>query len=548
MTRFSGSRARLYIAFALALLAAILTERIISYDVLSRVSSIELVLTGEGPVELRLNYQRPPAARGFNARRQLEETLMLDGKTRLEMSMRDALAVLFLLTLETKQPLVLHALVFNSHYGPSRRLTGEEILDYFRPGAEHSRIEASAGGIEISPARGTASLVSTKKIDFTNGYLQFGLPAIVGVLLFFSVLRFDPVRVPSLAQLNPPLGADAAKVHSLELDGLRGLAALSVVADHTWGWFTGSGLAGVWIFFALSGYLLAIPFVRHPELVFDKDRLQHYVFRRIARIVPMYYTMLFISFLASGNVKWAIPHFLFIQGDGHYWTIPQEMLFYLVLPLVMIVMAMLVRVRYGLAVFVLIISSLWLLFNNDLVSFMINGRPDGHVTHIGWFLAGICVSYLLNHKPFRDTLDVRRTAFEKPLGLAAVAVLTGVFVFGSTTIMYAWLGHRIYPSIEFKVYFGLASAFLVFAAVYARNSVYGSLLRFKPLRSFGIIGYSAYLIHPLLLAIIKKLSLFYLGVPIQGFALFAATTVVTWVVATFTYNLIEHPFLFRRDK
>jgi len=536
------------LALAIAAAAMLFTERLIRYDLLSRIAAVEATLSGSGPAELRLYYQRPPATRSFTNKRMVKQAITLGrDKQRITTNLQDELAVLLLIDIETRgQPVFLNSLIFKNHYAPAVKLTQKDLLTFFKPDGDTTLTKSGQSGVKLDSTTQPVSLVSVRKIEFSNGFLQHGLSALVGVLIFFLVQRFDASRIPALAQLSA--NNDGAKTHSYELDGLRGLAALFVVADHTWGLFSGSGVVGVWIFFALSGYLLAIPFIRRPEMVFRGNQLLRYFFRRLARIIPMYYTAIFIYYLAAGNVKWAVPHLLFVEGDGHLWTIPQEMLFYLLLPLVMIGMALLIRVRFIVALSVLLALTLWLLWHVNDIPIHINGRPGSRPPFIGWFLAGICVSYILNHDVPMARLGRFQDSLKKPLGMAALLLLAGGFVMGSVTLSSEWAGNRMHPGFDFKSYYGLAAAFLVFAAVYARDSVYGAVLRFKPLRSFGIIGFSAYLMHPLLLELIKKTTTFYLGFPLAGFLLFATTTLLTWFVAVFTFSLIEHPFLARQPE
>ena len=539
------SPTRKIVALVLALLAFAVSERFIGYDILSRVDRFEMVLTGEGPADIRIYFQRPPASRTFDAGRLVQNSTVLDENERVLTKLDDRLAVLFKIEFETGgRALLLREILVHSHYAPSFRLQGQALRDYFESGNSLTRIEVTKEGLKVHATEGASAIVSSRKIEVQNPYLRFGIPGVIGVLVFFLVQSLNAGRIPSLAQLDPVDDA-GIKPHTLELDGLRGLAALSVVADHSWGIFSGSGLVGVWIFFALSGYLLAIPFVRGPELIFDGPRLQNYFFRRLARIVPMYYTIIFIYFLASGSVQWALPHFLFLQGDGHFWTIPQEMFFYLLLPFIMVGMALLLRLRFALALLVLAGLALWLLWYTSAIPIKMNSRPNVRPLMLGWFLVGIFVSYVLNNEGSANLINRYRESVEKTLGWIASLVLAAVFVMGSATILSGWLGYSVFPAFEHRPWFGIAAGFLVFSAVYARNSIYGTILRNRPLRSFGIIGYSAYLVHPLLIDILRRLSSFYLGVDATGFPLFVAATLVTWLVASFTYNLIEYPFLKR---
>jgi peptidoglycan/LPS O-acetylase OafA/YrhL len=96
-----------------------------------------------------------------------------------------------------------------------------------------------------------------------------------------------------------------------ELDGIRGLAILAVMACHYYPFTTllfksaEFGWVGVDIFFVLSGFLitsilLALKTRPHPYKVF-------YV-RRILRIFPPYYAVTFLIFL----IAW-------LQHDSYNW-------------------------------------------------------------------------------------------------------------------------------------------------------------------------------------------------------------------------------------
>jgi peptidoglycan/LPS O-acetylase OafA/YrhL len=155
--------------------------------------------------------------------------------------------------------------------------------------------------------------------------------------------------VGELTEVRAP---DASR--SAGLDGLRAVASAMVVLLHLHAFAgvdfgplnvvaRGAG-AGVWIFFALSGYLLYRPFLQGPV------DLRTYALKRAARILPGYYVALFALGILTGNrlpldhpiayltltASYDIPLHGFL---GVAWTLSAEILFYVALP----VLALLVR-------------------------------------------------------------------------------------------------------------------------------------------------------------------------------------------------------------
>lgn len=146
------------------------------------------------------------------------------------------------------------------------------------------------------------------------------------------------------------------------LDGLRGLAALSVFYVHfnqivqldaQIGAFSlyrllANGNHAVSLFFSLSGFLLSMPFWK--AIVFNESfpSVRVYLLRRVFRILPAYYLALTILVLLSG--LWRLPgawtdlllHYTFLFNytefsifsiNAPFWTLAVEFQFYLLLPL-----------------------------------------------------------------------------------------------------------------------------------------------------------------------------------------------------------------------
>lgn len=153
--------------------------------------------------------------------------------------------------------------------------------------------------------------------------------------------RSPAVPAPARAQ-------DFAPDRSGALDGLRGLAALMVVASHGSAGgqhlvpglsLEGIGKHGVFLFFVLSAFLLTQQALRWPMGRRWWPQLAAYGLRRVARIFPLYLLVLLAALLLGGPGL-GVPidaaafwrHLTLQQGLGIYWSIPVEFLYYLWIP------------------------------------------------------------------------------------------------------------------------------------------------------------------------------------------------------------------------
>lgn len=160
------------------------------------------------------------------------------------------------------------------------------------------------------------------------------------------------------------------KSHLDVLTGIRGWAALWVYLYHVWSLsghpdftvvlagmpldFTplaSIGFAGVTIFFVLSGFLLAIPFAEWQSGLRQRPALDRYFLRRVMRVFPAYYVQLAILLLIAAWIPgqpgideggsllrhlfmlFTPPPLGTLPLNGVWWTLPIEFSFYLVLPL-----------------------------------------------------------------------------------------------------------------------------------------------------------------------------------------------------------------------
>ncbi len=178
----------------------------------------------------------------------------------------------------------------------------------------------------------------------SNYFIEYVIPLLMGMLVALTIGVTNWSAFPPIQDLR---NSSQIRQHNnfATLDGLRGLAALLVLMHHATLSFKGYGGLGVWIFFVLSGFLLTRSFVVNPVAANTVPALAKFMTRRFRRIVPMYYVMITVIFLLQNHFDTAVRHYLFIEGAGHYWTILQEMYFYLLLPFLTLGCYMLFRGR-----------------------------------------------------------------------------------------------------------------------------------------------------------------------------------------------------------
>lgn len=159
------------------------------------------------------------------------------------------------------------------------------------------------------------------------------------------------------------------------LDGVRALAIIFVLiyhinrmtGDRLWNLLANpiassvstAGASGVTLFFVLSGFLLFMPYAKALLFKTPWPSARIFYLRRIIRIVPAYYVALFLlilfthpEFLNRDHLKDIVLFLTFFmdssqqtfrQINGPFWTLATEAQFYMVLPLITLLIYGIVR-------------------------------------------------------------------------------------------------------------------------------------------------------------------------------------------------------------
>lgn len=293
-------------------------------------------------------------------------------------------------------------------------------------------------------------------------------------------------------------GVQPRRERFLELDGLRGIAAVAVVLSHLTGGYDSRynggehvvpyawwGAYGVQLFFFISGFVILMS-ARRARIPSD------FVISRVSRLYPVYWIAVTVTIIVSiafrvpgTDVGWLdrLMNYTMVQRlllfdnvDEVYWTLAIEMQFYL------LIFALLLVTRAQLTTrLVLWLSGTW--FTLSLV-FAVVARPhtlgiDPQNVDTPWKMALNLL--LVEWGPFFVAGMLAYLAREdrRLLPLAVTAVGGAVVV--------SWILHGWAQAVC------VAVVAMLFLLVVTRDRT--SILRWRPIQFYGRISYSLYIGH-----------------------------------------------------
>ena len=368
-----------------------------------------------------------------------------------------------------------------------------------------------------------------------------------------------------------------------ELDSLRGLAALTVMIHHillvlpafmlpyaapmpglvhlirfTPLGIIMAGREAVIFFFVLSGFVLALPFLKRPSVL----PYRPFITKRVFRIYPAYFVAVAFAILMNilcyrGAVPdlsgwfaafWA-PHidwrvagqhlFLitdldFLRFNNVIWSLVMEMRLSLLFPL-LIYFALKFGWRTNLVGGILCSFIGWgfqFLRHQGLVHF--ESEYFDTFCYVIMFVVGVQLAI------HRDRLKAKFLTLKKPAKHAAFVI---------TVLIYTnafWMEHCFASPVMQKILFSqITRDFMVTAAVASfivmalASGKISRILLLKPVHYLGRISYSFYLFHAVCL--VALLHLFY---GVLAFPLIIGMVVLaSFAIAAASYHWIEIPFM-----
>jgi peptidoglycan/LPS O-acetylase OafA/YrhL len=355
-------------------------------------------------------------------------------------------------------------------------------------------------------------------------------------------------------------------------DGLRGLAALSVLVYHV-GQFVpdhdrvtasivGRLDQGVSVFFVLSGFLLTRPFITANLRGEPVPRGGPYARRRFLRIYPAYWCALLVSVyvLDQGTLRGfrlKAEHVALVQTYFHWphgtaltvaWTLVIEVTFYAVLPLYAALVRLVARrirpvyAELGGALLLLVAgTAVQLAYSADSSSIPVWARI--FPLYAPMFAWGMLLAIAAVWWQDRDEMPRPLHWIARHGGLcwlAGIGCLLGLAAFLGTTPPVALHRSEVLALLVVGGVLGLAFV-LPLALSPTRTGVVPTVLGWRPVAYLGTISYAFYLWH---LALMDKLDPHFTYRGLSGFLeLMLLTIAVTVAVASASWYLLERPII-----
>ena len=304
------------------------------------------------------------------------------------------------------------------------------------------------------------------------------------------------------------------------LESVRGMAAIVVVWTHAWSMsrdFAGrtytqrlpdGGIYAIFVFFALSGYLLFWPFAQAAWGNRRPVSIRNYAINRAWRVLPAYYVALVVIMMLQyhgGTVRLWVAFSTFTENfssktlglvDTPMWSIATEMQFYILLPLIAWVIVRVSRGSLRTGAIALAALALPTFLAREFIRY---GLPlDNKLQFLdNTLLETFCYFALgMGLAMWRLSMQQRRPRWlDGPLGHSTVWIVGAVVLWLIACYDFNW-----------EVLGALASALLIGAVVLPLR--HGRAIRpfnWRPLALLGVISYSIYLWHfPILVGISNR--------------------------------------------
>jgi peptidoglycan/LPS O-acetylase OafA/YrhL len=317
------------------------------------------------------------------------------------------------------------------------------------------------------------------------------------------------------------------------IDSVRGVAASLVLLQHAWeqSGFLGAriggdfipnllnlGETGVVAFFLVSGFVIPLSLEKTDSFIL-------FWVHRILRIYPLYITVFIISVITYGATLHSIGGFVIIglsqllflpdysQQEGWVggsWTLALEMVWYVGIS-VLFLASFNKKPNFlvGMSVLVSVLAQTACSFGHHL--------PMGLLS-----MLVCCVLGLVCYR--REQGDLSKKSFYILFTLLSLTIALNL-----------WIGFQLFPSIHpaasySTVMISWTVAFVIFFVPFFTQQ--SATWKSSVLTALGLISYSIYLLHPIVLYLLR---------PMHGILLIALAFSITLALSLLSYRFIELP-------
>jgi peptidoglycan/LPS O-acetylase OafA/YrhL len=368
-------------------------------------------------------------------------------------------------------------------------------------------------------------------------------------------------------------GSSGGEKRLLGIEGMRAVAATSVLVYHVWligkvtpaqphGVDFGSLSqlfwhlqSGVTLFFVLSGFLLYRPYVAAALRSQPAPSLHAYLTNRALRILPAYWTILLFTAIAFQRDLFRQPESLFANlffaqiyvpsfvrtGIIPAWSLAVEVTFYLLLP---VLGGLMIRrlVTLGASALVAAFAPALLLLLSGLLAKALYAAFDLGIVwetalpvRADWFSFGMTLAVV------RVLWEDGRLRLPRRFGLATAVAIAALL---SAAVVLR--DRSVLSALDIQTPIAAACALTLGLVIF--SSPRSPLVRFltwRPVFALGVASYSVFLWHyPLIQWLDSE------GVSLEGRAGFAANlaliAALTVLASTITYRFVERPALARK--
>ncbi len=361
-------------------------------------------------------------------------------------------------------------------------------------------------------------------------------------MISFSLKLNYFYRLNNLTYLEKPF-----KVNNFDL--LRIFAATQVLFDHSFLflklnpplWFIPfESFTGGPMFFAISGFLISSSYERN-------DNLKEYARNRSLRIFPALWSSIIlgiilmivfghINFFKTETISWIIleftrfvytPHFLSLYGLGSFnpslWTIPVELQFYIVLPILYIIVNKFVKEKktknlafLGIFIFFALVAFIIFTYfysnNLKLETTVQKVLRYSFVPHIYMFLIGVLMQ---RYKSYQHWLIYGKGLIWIALYLLAYYLLPSAFIF--------------------KAIANILLAISTISLAYTKPGIANKIL------AGNDISYGIYIYHGIIISLFVQLHF-------SGTITYLSVFVIAYLLAILSWRFIEKPSLNKKKK